>query len=122
MTKRVLFQSFQKGNDGSWCTKSQWTLYALVTDIPGDGNPTQGNEILPYMAPHPPIGIHRYIMLLFQQKGHIGLVEQPMTRANFSTRAFAHQLDLGVPVSTVYFNAQKEPMNRKRWAKNAMKY
>ncbi|KAH7852532.1 hypothetical protein Vadar_026027 [Vaccinium darrowii] len=91
----------------------EW-VHWIVTDIPGDGNPTQGNEILPYMAPRPPIGIHRYIMLLFQQKGHIGLVEQPMTRANFSTRAFAHQLDLGVPVSTVYFNAQKEPMNRKR--------
>ncbi|KAG5536166.1 hypothetical protein RHGRI_023828 [Rhododendron griersonianum] len=100
-------------------------LYTLVMTDPDAPSPSEPsmrewvhwsvrNEILPYMAPRPPIGIHRYIMLLFQQKGHIGLVEQPMSRANFSTRAFAHQLDLGVPVSTVYFNAQKEPMNRKR--------
>ncbi|XP_057514544.1 protein MOTHER of FT and TFL1-like [Actinidia eriantha] len=90
----------------------EW-VHWIVTDIPGDSNPTHGNEILPYMAPRPPVGIHRCILLLFQQKGPLELVEQPMSRANFSTRAFSHQLDLGMPVATVYFNAQKEPMNRK---------
>ncbi|KAF5929978.1 hypothetical protein HYC85_000003 [Camellia sinensis] len=90
----------------------EW-VHWIVSDIPGGSNPTRGNEILPYMAPSPPIGIHRYIMVLFQQKTPLGLLEQPMSRANFNTRAFAHELGLGMPVATVYFNAQKEPVSRK---------
>lgn len=66
------------------------------------------------MGPRPPIGIHRYIFVLFQQKGPLGLVEQPPTRASFNTRYFARQLDLGLPVATVYFNSQKEPAVKRR--------
>lgn len=66
------------------------------------------------MGPHPPVGIHRYILVLFQQKGPLGAVQQPASRANFSTRLFADHLNLGLPVATVYFNAQKEPISRRR--------
>ncbi|GMP32960.1 hypothetical protein CsSME_00006487 [Camellia sinensis var. sinensis] len=77
----------------------------IVTDIPGGTGPTQEKEVVAYMGPLPPVGIHRYI---------VGQVKQPMPRANFNTRAFSHHLDLGMPVATVYFNAHKEPTNRRR--------
>ncbi|OIW10117.1 hypothetical protein TanjilG_21954 [Lupinus angustifolius] len=73
-----------------------------------------GNEILPYGGPRPPLGIHRYILVLFEQKGPLDLVEQPPSRASFNTRYFARQLNLGLPVATVYFNSQKEPAYRRR--------
>lgn len=75
-----------------------------------------GKEILPYVGPRPPVGIHRFIMVLFQQKGPLGVVEKPASRANFNTRLFARHLDLGLPVATIYFNSQKEPASRRRWA------
>ncbi|KAL6181449.1 hypothetical protein ACLB2K_048104 [Fragaria x ananassa] len=91
----------------------EW-VHWILADIPGGTNPIRGKEILPYVGPRPPVGIHRYILVLFQQKAPMVLVEQPPTRAHFNTRYFAAQLDLGLPVSTVYFNAQKEPANRRR--------
>ncbi|XP_059454583.1 protein MOTHER of FT and TFL1 [Corylus avellana] len=94
-------------------TMREW-VHWIVVDIPGGTNPTRGKEILPYVGPRPPIGIHRYILVLFRQKAPLGLVDQPGSRANFSTRLFAGQLDLGLPVATVYFNSQKEPASRRR--------
>nr|ACU14433.1 unknown [Glycine max] len=91
----------------------EWIHWILV-DIPGGTNPFRGKEIVSYVGPRPPIGIHRYIFVLFQQKGPLGLVEQPPTRASFNTRYFARQLDLGLPVATVYFNSQKEPTVKRR--------
>ncbi|XVF50505.1 hypothetical protein PTKIN_Ptkin04bG0106400 [Pterospermum kingtungense] len=91
----------------------EW-VHWIVTDIPGGTNPTRGKEILPYMGPHPPVGIHRYILVLFKQKGPLGAVQHPASRANFSTRLFADNLNLGLPVATVYFNSQKEPLSRRR--------
>ncbi|KAK7358153.1 hypothetical protein VNO77_00075 [Canavalia gladiata] len=91
----------------------EW-IHWIVVDIPGGTNPTRGKEILPYVGPRPPVGIHRYILVLFEQKGPLGLVEQPPARASFNTRYFARQLDLGLPVATVYFNSQKEPASRRR--------
>ncbi|KAE8722436.1 Protein MOTHER of FT and TF 1 [Hibiscus syriacus] len=70
-------------------------------------------ELLAYMGPRPQVGIHRYILVLFQQKGPLGAVQQLASRANFSTRFFADHLNLGLP-ATVYFNAQKEPISRRR--------
>ncbi|KAL0441967.1 UNVERIFIED_CONTAM: protein MOTHER of FT and TFL1 [Sesamum radiatum] len=92
----------------------EW-VHWIVTDIPGRSNVTRGREVLPYIGPRPPVGIHRYILVLFQQNGSVeGGVEAPVSRTHFNTRAFAQELDLGMPVATVYFNAHKEPANRKR--------
>ncbi|KAJ9132060.1 hypothetical protein P3X46_034573 [Hevea brasiliensis] len=91
----------------------EW-VHWIVADIPGGTNPSKGKEILSYVGPRPPVGIHRYILVLFQQKMELGMAEQPQSRANFNTRMFAAHLDLGLPVATVYFNAQKEPASRRR--------
>ncbi|XP_022954539.1 protein MOTHER of FT and TFL1-like [Cucurbita moschata] len=90
----------------------EW-VHWIVVDIPGTGNVNLGREILSYTGPCPPIGIHRYILLLFKQKGPIGMIEQPATRANFNTRHFATHLELGLPIAATYFNAQKEPAAKK---------
>ncbi|KAG8379380.1 hypothetical protein BUALT_Bualt07G0082700 [Buddleja alternifolia] len=91
-------------------------LHWIVTDIPATcSNVTQGREAVAYMGPRPHVGIHRYILVLFKQKAPLALgLEVPECRSHFNTRAFAQQLDLGMPVATVYFNAHKEPANRKQ--------
>ena len=66
-----------------------------------------------YMGPRPPVGIHRYVLVLFEQKTR-ARAEAPAERANFNTRAFAAAHELGLPTAVVYFNTQKEPANRRR--------
>lgn len=75
-----------------------------------------GDVVVPYMGPRPPVGIHRYVMVLFQQKARVAAPppDEDAARARFSTRAFADRIDLGLPVAALYFNAQKEPANRRR--------
>ncbi|KAG6475126.1 protein MOTHER of FT and TFL1 homolog 1-like [Zingiber officinale] len=94
-------------------TMREW-LHWLVVNIPGGTDLSQGEEVVGYMGPRPPVGIHRYALVLFQQKSRLQGVAPPPARANFSTRAFAAHCELGLPVATVYFNAQKEPANRRR--------
>ncbi|CAA7408517.1 unnamed protein product [Spirodela intermedia] len=94
-------------------TMREW-IHWIVVDIPGGTDPSRGREVLPYMAPRPPVGIHRYVFVLFKQMGVFPPVPPPAPRSNFSTRGFAAQFALGLPVATVYFNAQKEPASRKR--------
>ncbi|KAM0945868.1 putative phosphatidylethanolamine-binding protein [Dioscorea sansibarensis] len=65
------------------------------------------------MGPRPHLGIHRYVFVLFQQMQPFPSMTPPTSRANFSTRDFAANLNLGQPVSAVFFNAQKEPKGRK---------
>ncbi|KZV46515.1 protein MOTHER of FT and TF 1 [Dorcoceras hygrometricum] len=87
-------------------------FYTLVMTDPDAPSPRK--EILPYNGPRPPVGIHRYILVLFRQKASMSALEPPVCRSHFNTRAFAQYFDLGMPVATVYFNAHKEPANRKR--------
>ncbi|CAM0912094.1 unnamed protein product [Alopecurus aequalis] len=98
-------------------TMKEW-LHWLVVNIPGGADPSQGQEVVPYMAPCPPLGIHRYVLVLFQQKARVAApasgTDAAAVRARFSTRAFAERHDLGLPVAAMYFNAQKEPANRRR--------
>ncbi|CAK7350736.1 unnamed protein product [Dovyalis caffra] len=62
----------------------------------------------------PLIGIHRYAFALFKQKGALmGSSRAADARANFNTRQFAAQNELGLPVAAVYFNSQKESAVRK---------
>ncbi|KAL3818626.1 hypothetical protein ACJIZ3_004531 [Penstemon smallii] len=94
-------------------------LYTLVMTDPDAPSPSEPNmrelEMLAYSEPRPPVGIHRYILVLFKQKSVLGdQLEPPLSRTHFNTRAFAQQLDLGMPVATVYFNAHREPASRKR--------
>ncbi|CAM6029249.1 unnamed protein product [Sphagnum balticum] len=92
----------------------EW-VHWIVTDIPGMvSTSAAGKEIVPYMGPRPPIGIHRYIFVLFKQPCGPLIVCPPTTRNNFNTRNFAAEHGLGLPVAATYFNAQKEPGNRRR--------
>ncbi|KAG1369672.1 Protein SELF-PRUNING [Cocos nucifera] len=72
-----------------------------------------GREVVSYESPRPSIGIHRFVFVLFKQKRR-QVVTQPASRDNFSTRRFAEENDLGLPVAAVYFNAQRETAARRR--------
>ncbi|KAI3888908.1 hypothetical protein MKW92_025966 [Papaver armeniacum] len=114
----------------------EW-LHWVVVDIPEGCDSTRGREVVPYMEPRPPIGIHRYVFTLFQQKGPMvfggpvlmntrgdalmvgnnghedGETDLPC-RAHFNTRNFAAQNGFDLPAAAVFFYAQKEPASKKR--------
>ncbi|KAJ0082970.1 hypothetical protein Patl1_10907 [Pistacia atlantica] len=46
----------------------EW-LHWIVVDIPEGSDSTKGKELVPYMGPQPPTGIHRYVFVLFKQNG-----------------------------------------------------
>ncbi|GAB2212824.1 hypothetical protein Droror1_Dr00020819 [Drosera rotundifolia] len=95
-------------------TLREW-LHWIVIDIPMGSDVSKGREIVEYTGPRPPTGIHRYVFGLFkQQGGPLGSIRPPSARNNFSTKQFAAEHDLGVPVAAAYFNAQKEPMSNRR--------
>ncbi|XP_031493642.1 protein RICE FLOWERING LOCUS T 1-like [Nymphaea colorata] len=82
-------------------------LHWMVTDIPASTGSFFGREAVCYEQPRPSVGIHRLILVLFQQLGR-ETVYVPSWRHNFSTRDFALQYNLGLPVAAVYFNCQRE--------------
>ncbi|KAG6411328.1 hypothetical protein SASPL_129408 [Salvia splendens] len=88
-------------------------LHWIVTDIPGTTDASFGREIVSYEAPKPVIGIHRYVFVLFKQRGR-HTVRPPASRDYFNTRGFAEENGLGLPVAAVYFNAQRETACRRR--------
>nr|AZL87181.1 mother of FT and TFL1-like 1 [Petunia x hybrida] len=89
-------------------TYREW-LHWIVTDIPEGGDASEGRELLEYMGPQPPAGIHRYVFTLFRQtESEQVLHKPPEGRANFKTRQFASDNGLGLPVAALYFNSQKE--------------
>ena len=67
-----------------------------------------------YEIPRPNIGIHRFVFVLFKQKRRQAVVNLPSSRDYFSTRQFAAENDLGLPVAAAYFNAQRETAARRR--------
>ncbi|KAG0514231.1 hypothetical protein BDA96_10G172700 [Sorghum bicolor] len=96
-------------------------IHWLVVNIPGGADPSQGETVMPYLGPCPPVGIHRYVLVVYQQKARFRAppvlapgAEVEASRARFRNRAFADRHDLGLPVAAMYFNAQKEPANRHR--------
>uniref|UniRef100_A0A0E0L843 Uncharacterized protein n=1 Tax=Oryza punctata TaxID=4537 RepID=A0A0E0L843_ORYPU len=82
-------------------------IHWLVTDIPGTTGATFGQEVMCYESPRPTMGIHRLVLVLFQQLGR-QTVYAPGWRQNFNTRDFAELYNLGAPVAAVYFNCQRE--------------
>ncbi|XP_021289460.1 protein SELF-PRUNING-like [Herrania umbratica] len=88
-------------------------IHWIVTDIPGTTDATFGREVVSYEIPRPNIGIHRFVFVLFKQKRR-QMITSPSSRDNFSTRCFAAENDLGLPVAAVYFNAQRETAARRR--------
>lgn len=66
-----------------------------------------------YEIPKPVVGIHRYVFILFKQRGR-QTVKAPTSRDHFNTRQFAQDNGLGLPVAAVYFNAQRETAARRR--------
>ncbi|MCL7034343.1 hypothetical protein MKW94_019202 [Papaver nudicaule] len=114
----------------------EW-LHWVVVDIPEGFDSTRGREVVPYMEPRPPIGIHRYVFTLFRQKGPMvfggpvlmstsgdahmvgntghenGDADLP-SRVHFNTRNFAAQNGFDLPAAAVFFYAQKEPASKKR--------
>ncbi|KAI4347519.1 hypothetical protein L6164_008328 [Bauhinia variegata] len=88
-------------------------LHWMVTDIPGTTGASFGREIVGYESPNPVIGIHRYVFILFKQRGR-ETVNPPASRDHFNTRRFSEENGLGLPVAAVYFNAQRERASRRR--------
>ncbi|OAY32355.1 protein TERMINAL FLOWER 1 [Manihot esculenta] len=88
-------------------------LHWIVSDIPGTTDATFGREVVSYEIPRPNIGIHRFVFVLFKQKRR-HTINPPSSRDHFSTRNFAAENDLGLPVAAVYFNAQRETAARRR--------
>ncbi|KAI3447475.1 hypothetical protein Pfo_004140 [Paulownia fortunei] len=89
-------------------------LKRLVTDIPGTTDATFGQEVLSYEIPRPNIGIHRFVFVLFKQRGRQTANNLPTSRDYFNTRRFAAENELGLPVAAVFFNAQRETAARRR--------
>ncbi|XP_060206329.1 CEN-like protein 1 [Lycium barbarum] len=88
-------------------------LHWIVTDIPGTTDVSFGREIVSYETPKPVIGIHRYVFILYKQRGR-QTVKAPATRDQFNTRSFSAENGLECPVAAVYFNAQRETAARRR--------
>ncbi|KAJ8626423.1 hypothetical protein MRB53_019730 [Persea americana] len=88
-------------------------LHWIVTDIPGTTDASFGRELVSYEMPKPIIGIHRFVFMLFKQKGRQSVCT-PALRDHFNTRKFAEDNDLGLPVAAVYFIAQRETAPRRR--------
>ncbi|KAL4297254.1 hypothetical protein GQ457_12G007720 [Hibiscus cannabinus] len=66
-----------------------------------------------YMGPRPPVGIHRYILVLFQQQGPLVRCSNLTSRANFSTRFFADHFP-GTARRHCVFQRPKGTISRRR--------
>ncbi|KAJ9164161.1 hypothetical protein P3X46_023767 [Hevea brasiliensis] len=87
--------------------------FRMVTDVPGTTDASFGREVVSYETPKPVVGLHRYVFILFKQKGR-QTVKPPASRDYFNTRRFLEENGLGPPLAAVYFNAQRETATRRR--------
>lgn len=83
-------------------------LHWLVTDIPGTTDVNYGREVICYESPRPLAGIHRVVLVLFQQMARGTVDLPPLLRHNFCTRSFAVHHSLGAPVAAAFFTCQPE--------------
>ncbi|KAK7864799.1 hypothetical protein R5R35_012287 [Gryllus longicercus] len=85
----------------------------LVVNIPGN-NIAQGETLSEYVGSGPPngTGLHRYVFLVYKQKGKITADEPRLTnrsgdnRGKFSIRKFAAKYGLGDPVAGNLYQAK----------------
>lgn len=85
-------------------------LHWLVTNIPADGDVSQGEEVSAWRGPNPPTGTHRYVFLLFEQASEEPLqVPAPESIANFSARDFSAEYELGEPIAVTWFTSSQQP-------------
>ncbi|KAH9535535.1 hypothetical protein CY35_17G058400 [Sphagnum magellanicum] len=81
-------------------------IHWIVTDIPWDLSPlseiTTANVVLPYLAPTPIAGRHRYILLLYEQTNCTFNPPAP-GRILFDVEVFVSLYNLTGPVAGIYF-------------------
>jgi hypothetical protein len=85
----------------------------LIGNIPGN-NIKKGEILSQYIGAGPPkdTGLHRYIFILYKQKGKIDFDEKRLTnrsgenRGKFSIRNFANKYNLGNPLAINMFQAE----------------
>lgn len=73
-----------------------------------------GTEFVEYEKPDPEIGIHRYIMFLYQQKSPLDRIDALESRVCFKSRDFATKHNLGRPVGVTYFNVRRQAKRNAR--------
>jgi hypothetical protein len=84
-------------------------IHWIVTDIPWDLSVLSeittppGNVVLPYLAPTPIAGRHRYTLLLYEQTNCTFNPPPPPGRILFSVEAFVSVYGLIGPVAGIYF-------------------
>lgn len=87
-------------------------LHFMVANIPGT-DVSKGDVLAEYIGSGPPqgTGLHRYIFLLYKQKGRLTSgMKIPKTsrngRTSFSIRNFAKEHELGEPIAGNFYLAQ----------------
>lgn len=94
-----------KPDSGQWC---HW----VVTNIPSDGDVSQGDHVVEYIGPAPPknSGSHRYIYLLCQQEGQVEVSQRlgassAEGRGQFCASDFIEKHDL-IPQGYCFFHSE----------------
>ncbi|XP_063389036.1 protein D2-like [Cydia fagiglandana] len=83
----------------------------LVANVPGD-NVTAGETLTTYFGPTPPpgTGLHRYVVLVYQQTGKLYFDESRLifavTRIWFSIHKFATKYGLGTPIAGNFYQSE----------------
>ncbi len=70
----------------------------LVINIPGE-NIDSGQTLIDYYAPHPPSGIHRYFIEIYQQPGKLPAISG-LTHTNFDREAWVRTYGLSLLASS----------------------
>lgn len=101
-------------------------LHFMVSNIPGS-DVEKGNILAEYVGSGPPLGtgLHRYVFLLYKQKGKLesGMKISKTSRhgrTKFSIRKWAKEHDLGEPVMANFYQAQFDSYVPKLHAQLAM--